>query len=132
MKKFLFPLFCAFAAFALSACCTTADNNARTIDDLTRHMLYRTNGTFNCAMEPGPVHAQSGFNMTLADRQVVFYKYDRDKERQRKKLEKIEENGCLYILGIRYPAMVNGSFVMIDYEKNPKRELLIDAFESFE
>lgn len=132
MKKTFLPLMLCALAAALFCACRTVDNNSRSIQELARHMLSRTGGTFNCPMEPGPVHAQSGFNMSVADRQVAFYKYDQTKERQRKKLEKIKENGCLYIWGIRYPAMANGSFVMIDYEQNPKRDLLIDAFESFE
>ena len=106
-------------------------NNDVPIAELVRYIITKTDATPCCDMEPGPVHAESGFSVMLGGRQVAFYKYNTRREKMRKKLDWIIDNKCVFILGRKYPAMVNGSFVMIDYEQNPKREILIKAFQEF-
>ncbi len=123
---FLLPLL-----FFCSACAHVVENNDRTIQELARHMLMNTQTRYCCDMEPGPVHAESGFSIWAGDHQVAFYKYNLDRKKMTKKLEGIKEKKCLYILGYKYPAMVHGSFVMIDYENTPMRDELIKAFQSF-
>jgi hypothetical protein len=44
----------------------------------------------------------------------------------------ISANGYVYVIGLKYPVKVNGSFVLMDFEKNPSRDAIVKAFESFE
>ena len=107
------------------------DNNDVPIDELVKYILTKTDSEPCCDMEPGPVHAESGFSVFLAGKQVAFYKYDATKKKMRKKLDYIKKNGCVYIVGHRFPARVNGSFVMVDYEINPQKDTLIKVFDEF-
>ena len=106
-------------------------NNDVPISELVRYIITKTDAAPCCDMEPGPIHAESGFSVMLGGRQVAFYKYNTRRKKMRKKLDWIIENKCVFILGQKYPAMVNGSFVMIDYEKNPKKDLLVKVFQEF-
>lgn len=107
------------------------DNNAVPIEELIRHILLKTGATPLCDMEPGPVHAEKGFSVMLAGRQVAFYKYNTKYKRMRNKLDYINKNKCLFIVGRKYTAVANGSFVMIDYDTNPKKDLLLKVFKDF-
>jgi len=107
------------------------DNNDRGIRELAAHMLQNTKTKYLCDMEPGPAHAESGFSVMDGKHQVAFYKYNKKSKKQTKKLDYIKKNKCLFLVGYKYPAMVNGSFVMIDFEETPQRQQLIDAFMSF-
>ena len=127
-----------FALSAMICCilccsCTTplSENNDRTLTELAAHMLRETNTQYCCDMNPDPVHAEAGFSIWAGDHQVAFYKYNINNRRMKQKLIQIKEKGLLYILGYRYSAMVNGSFVMIAYDETPLREDLMNAFMSF-
>ncbi len=106
-------------------------NNNVPIEALVEHILTKTEATPLCDMEPGPVHAERGFSVMLAGRQVAFYKYNVRRKKMRAKLDYIIKHKCVFILGHKYPAAVNGSFVMIDHELNPQRDLLLKVFEEF-
>ena len=107
------------------------DNNDVPIEELVKYILTKTDAQPCCDMEPGPVHAESGFSVILAGKQVAFYKYDATKKKMKKKLDYIKKNECVYIVGNRFPARVNGSFVMVDYEINPQKDKLIRVFDEF-
>jgi len=106
-------------------------NNDVPIDELVTYILTKTEAQPCCDMEPGPVHAESGFSVMLAGKQVAFYKYNAKNKKMRKKLDYIKKNRCVYIVGVRFPARVNGSFVMVDYEINPQKDKLIQVFDEF-
>ena len=94
-------------------------------------MSNHVGGTYSGKMFVPPVKAMDGVSMQLEGRDVVFYKYDTKLAKQRKKLEQIEKSGQLYINGIQFQALVNGSFVMIAHDTNLKKKELIQAFKSF-
>ena len=106
-------------------------NNDVPIGELVKYIFAKTDAEPCCDMEPGPVHAESGFSVILAGRQVAFFKYDATKKKMRKKLDYVRKNKCIYIVGNRFPARVNGSFIMVDYESNPEKEKLIRVFDEF-
>lgn len=134
MKKYRSFFFLAALIFSLglcSACTHVVKNNDRTIQELARHMIKNTNTRYCCDMEPGLVHAESGFSIWAGTHQVAFYKYNLERKKMVEKLEQIKKTNRVYILGYKYPALVHGSFIMIDYENTPMREELIKAFLSF-
>lgn len=114
----------------LSACATT-DNNDRSLEELVSYMSNRVGGTYSGKMFVPPVKAMDGVSMQLEGRDVVFYKYDTKLLKQRRKLESIEKSGVLYINGIEFSAVVNGSFVMIAHDTNLKKKELLQAFKNF-
>lgn len=130
MKK-LFLMLCSLAALLLTACETY--NNDRSLTSLTNHMMKETGGVFLCSMEPGVVHAESGSSIVLDDKQVAFYKYDINKVKMKKWPPYVKKNGHIYYFGIKKAAMVNGSFIMVDYDQLPEesQKRTVEAFKKF-
>lgn len=132
MKRFrrLFSLV-AGMILVISAVGCAHNPDTRTLDALRTHMIKETGATFLCPMEPGPVHAQSGFSVMLAGKQVAFYRYNLENKKQKAKFDWIRENKKVYIIGNPFTAMINGCFVMIDHDLNPKQDDLQRAFRAF-
>ena len=86
---------------------------------------------FDGEMAVDPIHADAGFALKVANRQVAFYKFNTKYKKARAKIEYVEKNGFLYIYGFKYPAVARGSFIMVDYEENPLKDKLLEAFNSF-
>jgi len=76
-------------------------------------------------------NAESGFAFTIKGKQIGIYKFNPKFKKDRDKLERINKEGFLYLCAIKYPAIVNGSFVMVDYHINPEEGKIVEAFKSF-
>jgi len=76
-------------------------------------------------------HAESGFAFTIKDKQIGIYKFNPKVKKEREKLERISEQGFIYLCAIKYPALVNGPFVMMDHNVNPEEKKIVEAFKSF-
>jgi len=135
--RILFRVFIASVAVLLfSSGCKSignVENNDRSINELANHMMTRTGAEWDGPFQSGPPHAESGFALRIDNRQVVFLKYNTKRKKMVRWLEYVDKNHYLYILGIKFPAMRHGSFVMLDYEgfKPETREKLIRAFTDF-
>ena len=46
-------------------------------------------------------------------------------------IEYVDKNGFIYIYGFKYSAVSHGSFIMVDYETNPLKDKLLEAFNNF-
>ena len=131
MIKSLYFLFAAVAVVLCSACNTTVENNDRTAQELCVYMMRQTGGTFDCMMAASPIRADEGFALKLANRQVAFYKFNLKYKKARAKIEYVDKNHFIYIYGVKLPAVSHGSFIMVDYEDNPLRDKLLEAFKNF-
>ena len=69
--------------------------------------------------------------MTVGGRELGVYKYDTGLEVQKKRISRIEDDGFIYIVGLKYPVLVNGSFVMIGAHSHPQKTEIVKAFNSF-
>ncbi len=124
-------LFAVVVVILCSGCRTTVDNRNRTAQELCRYMMQQTGGKFDGAMAVEPIHADDGFALKIADRQVAFYKFNTKYKKARDKIEYVDKNGFIYIYGFKYSAISRGSFIMVDYETNPLKDKLLEAFNSF-
>ena len=70
MFRSLCILFAAAIVVFLSGCRSTVDNNNRTAVELCRYMMQQTGGTYDGAMAVEPIHADEGFALKVANRQV--------------------------------------------------------------
>ena len=131
MFKSLCILFATAAFILCSGCRSTVDNNDRTALELCRYMMQRTGGTFDGPMAAAPIHADDGFALKVANRQVAFYKFNTKYRKARTKIEYVDENHFIYIYGFKFPAVSHGSFIMVDYEENPLKDKLLEAFNNF-
>ncbi len=131
MFRTLCILFAAVAVVLCSGCRSTVDNNNRTAMELCRYMMQQTGGTYDGQMAVEPIHADEGFALKVANRQVAFYKFNTKYKKARAKIEYVDDNGFIYIYGFKFPAISHGSFIMVDYEENPLKDKLLEAFKKF-
>jgi hypothetical protein len=131
MFKSLCILLAAAAIVLCSGCRSTVENNDRTAQELCRYMMQQTGGTFDCLMAVEPIHADEGFALKVANRQVAFYKFNTRYKKARAKIDYVDKNGFIYIYGFKFPAISRGSFIMVDYEENPLKDKLLEAFNKF-
>ncbi len=78
-----------------------------------------------------PLRAEGGVAMLIGESEIGVYKYNTKVEKQLRNLEFVEKNGFVYVQGQKFPALINGSFVAIGYEKHPQKQKIIEAMESF-
>ena len=131
MFRSLCILLAAAAVILCGGCRTVVENNDRTAQELCRYMMQKTGGTFDGTMAVEPIHADSGFALKVANRQVAFYKFNTKYKKTRAKIEYVDKNGFIYIYGFKFPAVSRGSFIMVDYEDNPLKDQLLEAFNNF-
>ena len=131
MFKTLSILFAAALVILFSGCRSTVENNDRTAVELCRYMMQQTGGTYDGAMAVEPIHADEGFALKVANRQVAFYKFNTKYKKARAKIEYVDKNKFIYIYGFKFSAVSHGSFIMVDYEDNPLKDELLEAFKSF-
>jgi hypothetical protein len=80
---------------------------------------------------PEMIQAQDGIFVRIGGRDVQLFKYDTRIKKQKEKLDKIYSNGQITILGVDFPTLINGSFIMLNYKDNPEEAKIVEAFESF-
>ena len=131
MFKFFSILFSAVLVVLFSGCKSTVENNDRTALELCRYMMQQTGGTYDGQMAVEPIHADEGFALKVANRQVAFYKFNTKYKKARAKIDYVDKNGFIYIYGFKYSAISRGSFIMVDYETNPLKDKLLEAFNNF-
>ncbi len=122
-------------ALLLAGCRNTVSNNHLTLNDYADHLVA-------CGLpveqiqgvNPGPAKAVDAMSVKFLDNpnEIGIYRFDRERESDRKRLDMIKADGCLYIVGFKYPALIQGSFVVIGYEKNVLKNQIIAATESFQ
>jgi len=119
-----------FALLALAGCATT--NNDRTLDNMVDHFT-RAGIPIQSRQPllPEPFNASEAVALKIGESEIGVYKYNKDNDLQRKRVEKIEQDKCIYFQGFKYSAMVRGSFMIIGFDKNTRKQEIIQAFESF-
>ena len=132
LKKLLLPLI--FSAMLFTSACAwfETDNYGKSHMDMIRH--FASQGIKIETVEPvryDLAQAESGFCFKINGRQIGVYKYNTERKKQKWRYQLVKDSGVLYINGVKFKAMINGSFVMIDYESHPDKEKIIKAFKSF-
>jgi hypothetical protein len=83
-------------------------------------------------LEPAIAYADGGMEMGISGKRVAAYHYNTDMEVQRKRLARIKKNKYIYIMGLKFPAIVHGSYVLVNVNSNPQKHKIIAAFKKFE
>ncbi len=118
---------------SLSSCIIgNSSNNYLHIEDLVDHMVAEgIKVTQVQPLEPRLIGASRGFAVTIDGKEIGIYKYDINIKKQQEKLANIKETGRVYVLAIKYPTVVKGSFMLIGVGQNPKRDSILAALDSF-
>lgn len=120
------------ALSAVLAGCMSIDNNYLRPEDFADYLTragIKVDGVR--PLLPDPFRATSGCGIMIAGSEIGVYKYDRTSRVQRKRLERLAEQGRTYIQGIPYPIEVRGSFMIMGLEKNTQKRAILRVFESF-
>ena len=130
--KTVFPLLLTLTAVILISGCFRNENNDRTISDLIEH-FNKSGLTVESATPtlPEMIVAQDGLFVRISGKDVQLFKYDTRIPKQKEKLDKIYSNGKITILSVDFPAVTNGSFIMLGYKGNPDEDKILAAFDSF-
>lgn len=118
--------------FFLTACISRNENYEKTYPELITHFA-------NCGIKVDSVtplayylaQAESGYALKIGPREVGIYKYNQERKKQNFRYRLVEDSGVLYINGKKFKALLNGCFVMIDFDTHPDQEKIVKAFESF-
>ena len=134
MKTKLFQIFFLLGMTALlSGCASISKNNDKAFWDVIQH--FERNGIHVESVNPldtRQVRAARAYAFTIGERQVGVYKYDSENKKHKERLLRVDKTGVFYVVGIRYQAIRNGSYILIDYEKHPQKEAIVKAFQTFE
>ncbi len=75
--------------------------------------------------------AEAGYCFRIGKREIGVYQYNLKRKKQRHRYQLVKDSGVLYINGKKFKAMINGTFVMIDFNTHPEEAKIVKAFESF-
>lgn len=120
-------------AVMLSSCITDADaNNYLHIEDLVEHMVNQGVKVEQVQpLEPRLVGASRAFAVKIQGKEIGIYKYDVSIKKQREKLAEIARTGVVYVLAIKFSAVTKGAFMLMDVDRNPEKDKIMAALDSF-
>ena len=126
IKLFLFALL-----GAVLAGCHSFNNNHRTVMDAANHFI--DSGMQVDVIQPlfPYFNSEIAVSMKISGKEIGIYKYNINVPKQRERLEQIIDSKCVYVEGMKYPVIVNGTFMLLGYEVNPQRDRIIEVFKSF-
>ena len=75
--------------------------------------------------------AEAGYCFRIGKREIGVYQYNLERKKQRHRYQLVVDSGVLYINGKKFKALINGPFVMIDFDTHPDQTKIVKAFESF-
>lgn len=131
IKKSLQILLLFISVLFLSGC-SISNNNDRPFFDVIQH--FERSGVHVESVNPldtRQVKAVWAYAFTIGERQVGVYKYDSMNQKHKEKLLRVDETGVFYVVGIRFSAIRNGSYILIDYEQHPQKDEIVKAFKTF-
>ena len=130
MRKVLFAM-TFMMMLALLSGCYSFKNNHRTVVDVTNH--FTINGLHIDVIQPlfPYFNADNAISLKIEGKEIGIYKYNINVPKQLERLKSIHSERCVYVEGMKYPVLVNGTFMLLGYEVNPKRDRIIELFNSF-
>ena len=111
---------------------TSVTNNHLSLMDFAYHL--KNSGLNVVQIQPvraDVLRAADAAAIMIDNDEIGVYYYNTDVEQQRKLLEKINDDGFVYILAFRFPVFMSGSLVITGAEKHPKKKDIVKALRSF-
>jgi hypothetical protein len=82
-------------------------------------------------LEAGVIKASQAMVLTIEGKDIGLYKFDMSVPVQKQRITRIDRDGFIYVMGLKYPVLVKGSFIIIGAQAHPKKHDIIKAFNSF-
>lgn len=111
--------------------CHSFNNNHRTLQHIVDHFRY-SNLHVQVVQPLFPYfNSENAVSMTIKGKEIGVYKYNINVPKQRQRLERIADEKYVFVEGMKFPVLVNGTFMLLGYEVNPERDKIIEVFEKF-
>ncbi len=120
----------------LTACFTDNGNNHLELWDMVEH--FRDSGLNVTAVQrtnPAVFHAMTSCAVEFdadSEQEIGIYKFDTTNNKMRGFLEGYARKKYATTMGIKFPVVISGSFMLVGVEKSPHIQAILDAIESFE
>lgn len=122
-----------FGAIVIMLTSCAVNNNSLTVRDLADCMvLHGVKVEYIRPLEPAMLYADSAMELGISGQDVAAYYFNIDLETQKKRIEKIKKNKYVFLMGLKYPAVVKGSYVLVNVNPNPQKHKILAAFDKFE
>lgn len=112
---------------------TAVVNNHLTLYDLAVH--FKQDEKLNVVqiqpIRPDVLRAVKAIAIKIDDEEIGAYYFNTDVAKQREILAQFHKDGFAYILGVRFPVFMAGSFVLTGVEQHPKKKEIVEALRSF-
>ena len=130
--KSRFAILLMTTVFIMIAGCAVNNNSLHEKDLADCLTLHGVKIEYIRPLEGALLYANSGMEMGISGKRVAAYHFNTDLEAQKKRVEKIKKNKFVYIMGLKFPAMVKGSYVLVNVNSNPQKHKIIAAFDKFD
>ncbi len=120
----------AAVVFFINGC--AVKNNHKAPKDMAQHFIDC--GIAVDKVEPlstAPLRANEAAAIKIGGNEIGVYKYNIDTAVQADRLEKLKKAGRVYVIGIPFPIVTQGSFVILGLEKHPRKKELLEAIKTF-
>lgn len=124
---------CGTIIFVMIAGCTSVHNNSLKPRDLATCLsAHGVKIEYIRPLEPAILYADAGIEFGISGKRVAAYHFNTDLKTQRKRIAKIKKNKYVFVMGLKFPAMVHGSYVLVNANPNPQKHKIIAAFKKFD
>jgi len=132
MRSFLFTC----CAVVFLAGCSTSEvvykNNDKKLVDLVEHFeSYGIAIESLQELESNFFHAESAVAVKIDGEEIGLYRFDLTYSKAKRKVDMVTKKGTFFIQAIPFPAVINGSFMMINHDKHNRGKEFEKIFAEF-
>lgn len=118
-------------AMGMVMSCGGKDNSKKSVDDLINHFEKNFTVSDKDTVFYQMLGAVDGCRIDLNGETVSIYKFDSKDSGGKTILANAKKTSTLSFMGMQMPVMVNGSFVIAEYESFPDKNKLKSVFSKF-
>lgn len=132
MKNFLVSCFAVLFLTACSSSEVVYKNNDKKLIDLVKHFeSYGITIESVQQLESHFFHAEEAIAVSIDGEEIGLYRFDLSYFKAKRKVEMVEKKGKFFIQAIPFPAVINGSFMMINHDKHKRGKEFEKIFADF-
>jgi|GEM_PF-1519106 hypothetical protein len=76
------------------------------------------------------VSASAGAAVMIGKQEVGIYKFDTQSAKSREILQRLKNDEYIYVMAMKYPVVVKGSFVFLGVDNHPQKHKLMEAIKT--
>ena len=107
------------------------NNSHKSIDDLLEYFSNYFSVSDKEWMWFQIIGAIDGCRVNINDSSIEIYKFDINDPGQKIIIENALNTNTMSVMGMTFPALANGSFLIVNYTSHPDRNNLMEIFKNF-